>query len=172
MKRLKNPSIEDLWNECHIIPISGCWIFLRSPNSYGYSRFSSNGVEHLAHRYIWEKANKSSIPIGMYVCHTCDIPCCINPNHLFVGTPRENYIDMVKKGRAPDGATPKSGRFKIGNKLTPDHRGSNHPNAKLTNDCIVKIRSSFEDNSVLAFRFGVTKRYIERIKKKDVWKHI
>ena len=51
-----------------------------------------------AHRYVWERL-KGPIPKGMFVCHSCDTPRCINIGHLFLGTPQDNMNDKVKKGR-------------------------------------------------------------------------
>jgi hypothetical protein len=66
----------------------------------GYGRFRRAGKWVRAHRLAWEQAN-GPIPDGMLVCHHCDVPLCINPKHLFLGTHQDNTDDMVRKGRQP-----------------------------------------------------------------------
>lgn len=64
----------------------------------GYGRIRVDGKSWLAHRFSWVLAN-GPIPEGMYVCHRCDNPPCINPEHLFLGTQTDNMRDMAAKGR-------------------------------------------------------------------------
>lgn len=75
------------------------------PSGYGMTRkphSGHSGPKHYAHRLVWEEAH-GPIPPGMYVCHRCDNPPCINIDHLFLGTPADNAGDMSAKGRARGG---------------------------------------------------------------------
>jgi HNH endonuclease len=78
----------------------GCWLWTGKrigPMKYGAL---SNGRNHFvyAHRYAYEYAN-GKIPEGLCVLHRCDVPHCVNPSHLFVGTQQQNTLDMIAKGR-------------------------------------------------------------------------
>ena len=78
---------------------SGCWLWLGPHMSQGgYGCFRFDGKNHYAHRAAWELAY-GSIPSGLHVCHRCDVPLCVNPAHLFLGTPGDNVRDCRTKGR-------------------------------------------------------------------------
>lgn len=90
---------------------SGCWE--KIGNSKGYSMVRLHGKPVSFHRVAYT-AHFGKIPKGMYVCHKCDNPKCINPDHLFLGAPRDNVLDSVKKGRRknlPIGRRSEKGRI-------------------------------------------------------------
>lgn len=91
------------------VPFSGCWIWVGQTNGV-YGQLYSRGKVVGAHRLSW-MAHRGEIPDGLFVCHHCDVPLCVNPDHLFLGTCRDNAADMVRKGRSP----------------APDHRGDRNP---------------------------------------------
>lgn len=132
----------------------GCWIWIGGtrPNNKGvhYPRHWNDEKKSIgAHRFSYELIN-GKIPNKMYVCHKCDVPLCVNPDHLFIGTHKENMNDMVKKGRSYTGA----GENKKGV-------------AKLTNAQALEIRKSKLSQSKLAIYYGVSQTTISRIKRME-----
>ena len=124
-----------------------------TPLRYGrptYPMTSIDGESMGAHRAAWVLTH-GPVPVGVFVCHTCDNPPCVNPAHLWLGTPSENSADMARKGRARPG------------KRSPDAltwRGQDAPAAKLTNDQVVEMRRLYSTGewsfASLAARYGVS----------------
>lgn len=103
------PIADRLKEKVVVDPDRGCW---HRPdgkccNSWGYWEISFNGSTERAHRVAYQIAI-GPIPDGLLVCHHCDNPSCINPDHLFLGTTKDNAIDRARKGRS--GANGKPGQ--------------------------------------------------------------
>jgi hypothetical protein len=87
-----------------------CWEWIGGKDRWGYGRFGINGRPTLAHRFMYE-LEIGVIPEGMLVLHECDNPACVNPDHLKLGTYKDNSDDKVKKDRQPKGE--KNGKSKL-----------------------------------------------------------
>lgn len=123
----------------------GCWLWTNSVDTHGYGHLFYDGKLRLAHRLMWELTH-GPIPKLMHVLHRCDIPRCINPDHLFLGTASQNMKDMHNKGRHS---------IRQGCKL----------NMELANS----IRDMPGKHSDIAKRFGVTRPLISAIKRNEIW---
>ena len=82
-------------------PNSGCLLWMTTIDPYGYGQMRINSPRTMAksHRLAWIAA-RGPIPAGLHVCHKCDVPGCVNPDHLFIGTPSDNTCDSFRKGRS------------------------------------------------------------------------
>ena len=134
-----------------------CWIWtagLTSPAHGGYGKhtISENGKKHTVgtHRYSWIFAH-GPIPDGFVVCHMCDNPPCVNPNHLFLGTIKDNVWDCVRKGR--------------------NARGERNGHSKLTDEIVREIKSTCNVLE-LSKKYDVSVRTILDLVFDKSWRHI
>lgn len=93
------PLLDRVLNKVEINNTTGCWEFQGGKNNLGYGMVRDNKKMRTAHRVSYEEHNQTKIPKHLVVMHRCDNPCCVNPQHLSLGTRSDNMKDMVKKGR-------------------------------------------------------------------------
>jgi hypothetical protein len=136
------------------IPEAGCWVWMGATQVRGYGEIVSSNRKYLAHRASYE-AFVGKIPKGMNVCHACDNVACVNPNHLFLGTQKQNLQDMVGKGRST--------------------RGEKNPSAKLTEEKVKSIKHGFADgktDSELAGQFNIVRQTVNNIRHNKRWSYV
>ena len=154
---LKNSEIESrFWSK--VSKTHECWSWMAAKNPRGYGCFKLDGKSRGAHRVsaLWAGII-SDISDGSPVCHSCDNPACVNPDHLWRGTQAENLADMRKKGRAVF------------------VKGSAHGGSKLTEQDVRYIKiflAAGARHKVIAKNFGVDQSQISRINAGDTWSHV
>lgn len=158
-----------LWTRVAPEPNCGCWLWLGNSATGIYGTISIKGKCRLAHRAFYERF-AGPITTGMQVLHRCDVPRCVNPDHLFLGTNLDNIRDRMAKGRK-----------RTGHKIRKHHgpvtlpRGDRNPMAKLTETEVFEIRAacaSGEAHPSVARRFGVSSSLVSMIKTRKIWAHL
>lgn len=165
---LKAEDLERFWKSVDKKGPSDCWNWLAGRVSGGYGRFHFNfngKTRHSAHRLSYAMHNAVDMQ-DLFVCHRCDNPSCVNPDHLFLGTCLDNVRDMIAKGRK-----------RFGKPADYKHlpRGSRHGSAKLSEQQVLEIRRVYPkegSTSELGERFGVSPAMIQLIINRKNWTHI
>jgi hypothetical protein len=147
--------LHDRFNAGYRIDENGCWIWQRGIDGRGYGQISAKigNLHDKAHRTSYY-LHKGEIPDGLLVCHHCDVKACVNPDHLFLGTVKDNSDDAAKKGRLRGGIM----------------KGESNKTSKLKNADVEAIRLSDETLSILAERYGVARQTVWKIRKGHTWK--
>lgn len=137
-------------------PNSGCWLWTAATRADGYGQIGMQNPKRteLAHRMMWELRN-GPIPTGILVLHKCDVRCCVNPDHLFLGTIADNNADRDSKGRTG--------------------WGERNRHARLTPEDVRGLRISYSlgaSPSTIAADLGITPKAVWAIAHRKRWKHI
>lgn len=154
--------MEPSWHMDRSIPVTetGCWLWLGCCDQKGYGLVSLNRVTKRAHRVSYEAATGIA-PGDLQVLHKCDTPCCINPDHLFLGTNQDNVADKVAKGRQASGDVVAMGM-----------RGERQGSRKLCEQSVREILRSSERGVDLALRFGISQSVVSEIRSRKAWRHV
>lgn len=128
MSPRRAPLEERFWR--FVNKTDGCWLWTGALRTTGYGVINLGrpaGIES-AHRVSWV-IHYGKIPTGYFVCHTCDVRPCVRPDHLFLGTSRDNIYDMIRKGRDGDTMPKKNARrthCKRGHEFTAANTRTTH----------------------------------------------
>lgn len=146
---LYGTSEERLWRNIEFDTNGGCWLWAgvvpsRSTKSYGAMRHQ--GRQQRAHRVAW-LLFRGEIPPGLYVCHRCDTPACVNPAHLFLGTAKDNNEDCRRKGRWAGPPPPRSDKLSSADVLE-----------------IVRRADAGETSAAIAADYGVRPKTVNAIR--------
>lgn len=141
-------------------PNTGCWMWTAYVTPKGYGRVMVGKRSYQAHRYSW-LLHRGDIPDGWCVCHKCDTPWCVNPDHLFLGTVDDNNQDMFRKGRAAP---------------VPRLRGASNPKARLTDASVKDIRELYATGTWtqmdLAAKYGVSTTAVFNVIAGRTWVYV
>lgn len=144
-------TLDRFWSKVKIS--DGCWEWTAATDHCGYGRFGIRGRNRLAHRVSF-CIHVGPVPEGMCVLHRCDNPPCVNPDHLFLGTQKDNMRDRDSKRRTPS--------------------GESHAKSPLTWADVAEIRRRYAAGgcslNALAREFGVTNQSISKIVLRKSWR--
>lgn len=155
--QIVRPAMDRFLDKAMPEPNSGCWLWIGSTeSSFGYGKFRLEGKSINAHRASWI-LHFGAIPDGLFVCHKCDNPSCVNPYHLFLGDSDANNKDRAAKGR------------------TAVRVGEANNKTKLNSETVLRMRELFQfgvNISDVARYFSCDVRTVFDVCKRKTWKHI
>lgn len=136
------------WRHVNPEPNTGCWLWDGPIDDFGYGRFRVGQKKRRARR-ISADLHSIEVPAGKILRHKCDVPGCVNPDHLLVGTHAENNRDRSVRGRSCSGEA--------------------SPFAKLSIESVRAIRAANGTHRALAAQFGVSHAVIGKIRRGQKW---
>lgn len=150
------PVIDRFLNKTKIIGDCLVWTGARDTSGYGNFRYLRKTIKANRMSFV---LFRDEIPYGLMVLHKCDNPPCVNPDHLFLGTHKDNYDDMVKKGR----------------EVRSGVKGSKSHFAKLNDKKVIEIRALIKKGVTqdkISKKYGVSRAHIGNIALRKSWVHI
>lgn len=153
LKINRRSTLKEAFDNGYAVAGSGCWLWCASVNPTGYGVLTYRRKRYLAHR-VSHMLSHGPIRRGMQVNHKCDVPRCVNPAHLYLGTQKQNIADMLKRGRT----------YRKGE--------SAHGIRKLSTKDVLAIRSRKEKPHVVASIYGVSYQTINDVRSGRSWSHV
>lgn len=156
---------ERFWSKVDKRGADECWPWMGATQSKGYGQFSYGGRPRLATHIAWLLSRGELPGAGQCVCHSCDVPRCVNPAHLFIGTQADNMRDMQRKGRARGPARSHRGTY------TPE----TSPSRRLSYDDVRRARamlSAGQSQHSVACALGVSRGAIQALANGRTWKEV
>lgn len=146
------------WRHVSPCPNTGCWWWMGAIQRKGYGHMGrgGRGAGNVICSRLSYQMHYGVDPGELFVLHRCDSPACVNPEHLFLGTNKDNMADCAKKGRVK----------------WPAFRGEKHIQAKLTADLVRLIRASPLSCAKLGSQLGVRDTTIHSARTRKTWKHV
>lgn len=138
-------------------PTGDCWLWTARTTPQGYGQFFVRRGQYYGAHAVSHTLVHGPIPPGGVICHRCDNPPCVNPDHLFLGSQSDNALDMFAKGRA-----------------SRTH-GTARLNARLDDDAVREIREAHPYHGLirdLAARFGVSCTTVRKVRNGQKWRHV
>jgi hypothetical protein len=161
-----DPTLEEARFWARVDKSGECWLWTGPRDKDGYGKANVRRRALRAHRVSWTMAN-GAIPEGLIVCHRCDTPACVRPDHLWLGTQLDNVRDMTAKGRRASGPRPAHRKGGL--------PGERNPRATFTAEEVLDIRKRADGGETLASirrAYGVSKNAVYSVARRITWRHL